>query len=57
MEYCFVLEETMRTTAVCIENEVVYEDYKKIIVNKSWNILRDTIERYLPLNRPNRLLE
>jgi hypothetical protein len=57
MEYCFILEETMRTTARCIESEVAYEDYKKIIVNKSWNILRDAIERYLPLNRPSRLLE
>lgn len=57
MEYCFVLEETIRVAARCIENEVVNEDYKKIIVNKSWNILRVTVERYLPLNRPNRFLE
>lgn len=47
----------MRTTARCIENEIFCEDYKQIIVNKSWNILRSAIERYLPLHRPNKVLE
>ena len=47
----------MRTIAISIENEVTCENYQKIIVNKSWNILRDTIQKYLPLNRPNKILE